>query len=69
MDKHTKKIRKGKPKANTLHHIQQLFFRTQIILIVTLALFLGAAGIFINIHFEIYVDLLGLEPRTFTLSV
>ena len=52
MDKHTKKIRKGKPKANTLHHIQQLFFRTQIILIVTLALFLGAAGIFINIHFE-----------------
>ena len=52
MDKHTKKIRKGKQKANTLHHIQQLFFRTQIILIVTLALFLGAAGIFINIHFE-----------------
>lgn len=36
----------------TLKDIQQNFFRTQLILIVTLALFLGMAGTVINIHFE-----------------
>lgn len=36
----------------TLKNIQQNFFRTQIILIVSLALFLGIAGTLINIHFE-----------------
>lgn len=51
MDKR-KKIGKSKPKVDTVYHIQKLFFRTQIILIVTLALFSGAAGIFINIYFE-----------------
>lgn len=46
-DRNTKK-----PKRNTLKNIQSLFFRTQIILIITLALFLGVAGTLINIHFE-----------------
>lgn len=36
----------------TLKNIQQNFFRTQITLIVSLALFLGIAGTLINIHFE-----------------
>lgn len=39
-------------KHNTLKNIQSLFFRTQIILVVTLTLFLGVAGTLINIHFE-----------------
>ena len=42
----------NKIKRNTLHNIQQLFFRMQLILILTLALFLGLTGILINIHFE-----------------
>lgn len=37
---------------NTLKSIQQLYFRTQLVLIVTLALFLGIAGTLINIYFE-----------------
>lgn len=37
---------------NTLKHIQQRLFRTQLILIVTLAIFLGVAGILINFYFE-----------------
>lgn len=37
---------------NSLNSIQDLFFRTQIILIVSLALILGIAGTLINIHFE-----------------
>ena len=37
----------------TLGSIQKMFFRFQIILIVTLALFLGFAGSFINVQFEI----------------
>lgn len=36
----------------TLRNIQQKIFRTQFILIVSLALFLGGAGILINLHFE-----------------
>lgn len=36
----------------TLKSIQKAFFRTQTILIVSLALFLGVAGTVINIHFE-----------------
>ena len=39
-------------KRNTLKSIQQLYFRTQLVLIVTLALFLGIAGTLINIYFE-----------------
>ena len=37
---------------NSLKNIQRLYFRTQFILIISLALFLGAAGTLINIHFE-----------------
>ena len=36
----------------TLKGIQQNFFRVQLILIISLALFLGVAGTLINIHFE-----------------
>lgn len=36
----------------TLKKIQKMFFRLQIILIITLALFLSVVGSFINIHFE-----------------
>ena len=36
----------------TLKSIQKKIFRTQLLLIVTLALFLGVAGTLINIHFE-----------------
>ena len=36
----------------TLKGIQQSFFRVQMVLIISLALFLGIAGILINIHFE-----------------
>ena len=36
----------------TLKSIQKVFFRTQLILIVTLALFLGIAGTLINVNFE-----------------
>lgn len=39
-------------KRVTLKSIQQNFFRAQLILIITLALFLGVAGTLINIHFE-----------------
>lgn len=42
----------GKNKKITLKNIQQVFFRSQIILIVSLALFLGIAGTLINLHFE-----------------
>lgn len=41
-----------KKKKNTLRNVQQTFFRTQLILIITLALFLGLAGTLINIRFE-----------------
>ncbi len=36
----------------SLKNIQHLFFRTQLILIISLALILGIAGTLINIHFE-----------------
>ena len=36
----------------SLNGIQKLFFRTQLILIISLALILGIAGTLINIHFE-----------------
>lgn len=39
-------------KRVTVKGIQQKFFRAQIILIISLALFLGVAGTLINIHFE-----------------
>lgn len=39
-------------KHTTLKTIQQSLFRTQLILIITLALFLGIAGTLINIHFD-----------------
>lgn len=52
--KNKKRVSKQKnaEKRTTIKNIQNLFFRTQIILILTLALFLGVAGIIINIHFE-----------------
>ena len=39
-------------KRISLKGIQQMFFRTQLILIISLALILGVAGTLINIHFE-----------------
>ena len=49
-------MNEGKQTAHTkrisLKSIQKLFFRTQLILIITLALMLGIAGTLINIHFE-----------------
>lgn len=39
-------------KGNTLKNIQQKFYRAQIILIISLAIFLGVAGTLINLHFE-----------------
>ena len=45
--------RKGNTMKNdSLTNIQKLIFRTQLILVVTLALFLGVGGVLINIHFE-----------------
>lgn len=43
---------KNKNERKSLYKIQQEFFRTQLILIITLALFLGAAGIIMNIYSE-----------------
>ena len=40
-----------KPRIS-LNGIQKLFFRTQLILIISMALILGIAGTLINIHFE-----------------
>ena len=42
----------NKNTKSTLKNIQQKFYRAQIILIISLALFLGIAGILINVHFE-----------------
>lgn len=36
----------------TLKSVQRLFFRTQLVLIVTLAIFLGISGTLINFHYE-----------------
>lgn len=38
--------------SNSIKSIQQTFFRAQLLLLAALALFLGSAGIMINIHFE-----------------
>lgn len=43
---------KDKKKSASLKSIQQLLFRSQLILIITLALILGIAGTVINIHYE-----------------
>ena len=45
------KITADKPRIS-LNGIQKMFFRTQLILIISLALILGVAGTLINIHFE-----------------
>lgn len=47
-------IEKNKPNTNriSLKSIQKMFFRTQLILIISLALILGVAGTVINIQFE-----------------
>ncbi|MGN1168162.1 MAG: ATP-binding protein [Lachnospiraceae bacterium] len=50
--KKEKACKNARHKQNTLKNIQNLFFRSQMILIVSLAMFLGVAGIVINIHFE-----------------
>ena len=50
--KKEKACKNARYKRNTLKNIQNLFFRSQMILIVSLAMFLGIAGIVINIHFE-----------------
>ena len=39
-------------KGVSLKNIQHMFFRTQLILIISLAVILGVAGILINIHYE-----------------
>ena len=39
-------------KSVSLKSVQRLFFRTQLVLIISLALILGVAGMLINIHFE-----------------
>ena len=44
-------MKKGNQR-NTLKNIQRRLFRTQMILILTLAIFLGGAGILLNIYFE-----------------
>ena len=44
--------KKDTRKRSMLKSVQQLFFRTQLVLIVSLAAFLGIAGILINIYFE-----------------
>lgn len=52
MNNKRKAIKINVQKRTALKNIQQKIFRTQLILIITLALFLGVAGTFINIHFE-----------------
>lgn len=44
--------KKDTGKRSMLKSVQQLFFRTQLVLIVSLATFLGIAGILINLYFE-----------------
>ncbi len=43
---------KPNKKSPTLGGIQQKLFRTQLILVLTLAIFLGVAGVFISLHVE-----------------
>lgn len=44
--------RRSDGKKSKIKNIQQMFFRAQVILIVTLAALMGVAGLLINIHFE-----------------
>ena len=46
------KVKNSKKETYALGSIQKMSFRFQIILIVTLALFLGVAGSLINVQFE-----------------
>lgn len=46
------KDRRKHTNKTSLKNIQQLFFRTHLLLILTLSLFLGVAGILTNLHFE-----------------
>ena len=43
---------KGKKQKVTIKKIQNKLFRTQLILVLTLALFLGGSAVLTNIHFE-----------------
>lgn len=52
MMKENQNQKKSKQERITLRKIQRNFFSTQLVLILTLALFLGAAGTVINLHFE-----------------
>lgn len=52
MKNNSQKEKSGRKKPSSLKSIQRLFFRTQLILIISLALFLGVAGALTNIHFE-----------------
>ena len=52
MKNNSQKEKSGRKKPSTLKSIQRLLFRTQLILIISLALFLGVAGALTNIHFE-----------------
>lgn len=45
-------VNEKKNERVTIRKIQQLYFRTQLVLIVSLALMLGIAGILLNLHFE-----------------
>ena len=47
-----KLMRKRRNKSENTQNIQQVLFRSQFILIITLALFLGIAGMLINVSFE-----------------
>lgn len=46
------KIKTKNQKRSSVKSIQRLFFRTQLILIITLALILGITGTLINVHYE-----------------
>ena len=43
---------KGEAAHSSVGSIQKQFFRSQLVLIITLALILGLAGSLINLHFE-----------------
>lgn len=49
MNKH---LSENNKKQTSLKGIQRMFFRTQLVLITSLALFLGIAGVLVNIQFE-----------------
>ena len=48
-----KKSLKNQYKTISIKNIHRRIFITQLVLIVTLALFLGVSGTLINIHFEV----------------